>query len=136
MGYRLKEGEVITKKLREGWHAIQHKEKIKWFRTAYKTKLWRNLILTNQRILFLKNDEINYEIPLENVLKAESKRVMKMGSPYITLQLKDGNLIHVVFESIRERVWDSLLGVPLEPQTASRMTKEWEKEINLQINKI
>ena len=57
----------------------------------------------NQRILFLKNDEVDYEISLEDILKAEIKRVMRIGDPYLRLNLKNGKTIHMVFESIGER---------------------------------
>lgn len=136
MEFKPRKGEVVVKEIREGWHAIRHGEKVKWLRTAYKTKLWRQLILTNQRILFLKDDEVAYELSLEDILKAETKRVMRFGDPYLRLHLKNGELAHVVFESIRERAWGSILGVPTEMGTASRITEDWTNEINSQIGNV
>ncbi len=102
LNYKPRKGEVV-KKIKEGWHAIRLDEKVKWFKTAYKTRRWRRPILANQRILFLKNDEVDYEISLEDILKAEIKRVMRIGDPYLRLNLKNGKTIHMVYESIRER---------------------------------
>ena len=95
--------EVVIKKIKEGWHSIRHDKKVKLVKTAYKTNLWRQPILTNQRILFLKNDAVDCEISLEDILKAEIKRVMRIGDPYLRLNLKNGKTIHMVFKSIRER---------------------------------
>ena len=54
-------------------------------------------------ILFLKNEEVDYEISLEDILKAETKRAMRTDDPYLKLNLKNGKPIHMVFKSIRER---------------------------------
>ena len=136
MEFKPRKGEVVVKKIREGWHTIRHGEKVKWLGTAYKTKLWRQLILTNQRILFLRDNEVEHELLLEDVLKAETKRVMRFGDPYLRLHLKSGELAHVVFESIRERAWGSILGVPTEMGTALRITEDWTSEINSQIGNV
>ena len=102
MNYKPRKGEVV-KKIKAGWHAIRLGEKVKWFKTAYQTRRWRRPILANQRILFLKNDVVDCEISLEDILKAEIKRVMRIGGPYLRLNLKNGKTNHMVFESIGKR---------------------------------
>jgi len=40
---------------------------------------------------------------LEDILKTETKRVMRIDDSYLRLNMKNGKPIHMVFESIRER---------------------------------
>ena len=132
---KLRENEVVVKKLGEGWHVIRHGEKIEWLKTAYKRKLFRQPILTNQRLVFLKDGEIDSEIPLENIALAESKRYIHLGTPYLKLVLKDGSIVHMVFENIYQRALDSVLGggYSAEDTDAARFSKEWANEINSRV---
>ena len=129
------ENEVVVKKLGEGWHVIRHGEKIEWLKTAYRRKLFRQPILTNQRLLFLKDGDIDSEIPLENIALAESKRYLRLGTPYLKLVLKNGSIVHMVFENISQRALDTVLGggYSAEDTNAARFSKEWANEINRRV---
>jgi len=134
---KLSEGEVIVKTLGEGWHAVRHGEKIEWFKTAYKRKLFRKPVLTNQRLVFLNNEDIDYEIPLEDIVQTTSKRYLRLGTPYLRLELKNGNIIHIVFENISQRVLDAIFaGGYAEDANQIRLVKAWADEINLHVKEM
>jgi len=129
---RLRENEKIVETLEEGWHAVLHRDPIstrELFKTAYRRGLFRTPVLTNQRLLFLKGDVIDYELPLAEILESRSDRHLRIGTPYMTLRLRDGSDIRIVFECIQERV---LIGAAVEAEIAWRFAKQWAKKISLQ----
>lgn len=132
MKSRLREDEIVVKKLKDGWHAVRHGKSFEWSKTMYRFKLFRNPVLTNQRLLFLKDDAIKHEIPLDNITKAEYKTKLRTN-PYIRLELQDGNATIIVFESLSQRIWDSIIQVHGEVIDGQMITKEWVNEINRQI---
>ena len=134
MGIRLRDGEFVVKALdaEEGYHVVLHGEKIEWFKTAYQSKYFRTPLLTNHRLLFLKGNEVDYEMPLENIREAFYESTLGTN-PRIRLYLQDGSILHVVFESISSRVF---LGSAMEDAGAQRLSKEWIEAINLHINKV
>jgi len=135
MEFKLRENEVIAKTLGEGWHAVCHGNKFQWSKTMYRSKLYRNPVLTNQRLVFLKDSEIDYEVVLENVVEAIPKKVL-WHQPYLELELKDRNTVIVVFESVVQRIVGGIDGSGLgDTLEAERITKAWAAEINLQIKK-
>ncbi len=94
--------------------------------------LFRQMLLTNQRLLFLKNEEIDSEISLTNIKEATFKRYARFGTPYLRLTLQDGNTTHLVFESLIQRTLGAFVPrARAEDTEAERIVKEWEKEINL-----
>jgi len=136
--HRLRENEVIIKTLKEGWHVVRHGEKIEWFKTAYRRKFFRRPVLTNQRFVLLRNGDIDYEVPLQSIVEATFRpfrRHLRLGTPYLRLELKDGSIIHIVFENITQRILDAFSphGARVEDLTAERLAKEWVNEINLQV---
>jgi len=132
---KLRENESIIKSLRDGWHVIRHGEKIEWFKTAYRRRLFRNLVLTNQRLVFLNLGEIDYEIPLGTVAEAVHPKGKLLSKPYFKLILEDGTVMHVVIECLTMRVLDSVSypGSAMEQVEAEKMAKEWAAAINLQL---
>jgi len=133
---KLREGEVAVKTLGEGWHAVCHGNKFQWSKTMYRSKLYRNSVLTNQRLVLLKDSEIDYEVSLENIVKAVPKKVL-WHQPYLKLELKDGNTVIVVFESVVQRIVGGIGGSGLgDTLEAERIAKEWAAEINLQIKSL
>lgn len=133
---KLRENERIVRRFEteEGWHAILHRDGIgasQLFKTAYKRSLFRNPVLTNQRLILFKDGDIDYEVSLENILEATPSRHLRIGTPYLTLQLNDGATIHLVFESISERLY---IGAAVEAAMAWKYAKEWATEIRTQKN--
>ena len=136
MKFELRENETAVKTSQDMWHVVQHGEKIgarEMFKAAYKQSLFRTPLLTNQRLVLLKDREIDYEIPLDNVAEVTSHRQLKIGTPYFRVESTDGEVVNIVFECITERV---VFGAAVESEIAWRMTKEWVTEINRQANMI
>jgi hypothetical protein len=134
--FELREDETVVKTPEDKWHVVQYGEKFgtrEMFKTAYRKSLFRIPLLTNQRLVFLKNREIDHEIPLDNIAEVTSHRQLKIGTPYFRLEFGDGKVINIVFECISERV---LFGAGVESEIAWRMTKEWVAEINRQANMV
>jgi len=131
MESKLRENEVIIKTLKEGWHAVLHGSKYQWSKTMYRFKLFRNPVLTNQRLVLLKGSEIDYEVPLENIVEATHGKAL-WTQPYLRLGLKDGNAHVIVFECLTQKIIHSQYGLG-DSIEAERITKEWAEEINLQI---
>jgi hypothetical protein len=133
MEFKLRDGELVVKALdaEEGYHVVLHGEKIDWFKTAYQSKFFRNPLLTNFRLLFLKGNEVAYEILLDSIEGIIYESTLGTN-PRIRLDLKDGSVLHVVFESISSRVF---LGNAMEDAGAERLSKEWIEAINLQNKK-
>jgi len=133
---KLREGEAVVKTLGEGWHAVCHGNKFQWSKTMYRSKLYRIPVLTNQRLVLLKDNEIDYEVALENVVEAVPKKVLG-HQPYLKLELKDKNTVIVVFESVVQRIAGGIDGSGLgDTLEAERITKAWAAEINLQIKNL
>jgi hypothetical protein len=133
IGFKLRDGELVVKALdaEEGYHVVLHGEKIDWFNTAYQSKYFRTPLLTNFRLLFLKGNEVAYEMPLEDIARTVYESTLGTN-PRIRLELNDGSVLQVVFESISSRVF---LGTAMEDAGAKRLSKEWIEAINLQSKK-
>jgi hypothetical protein len=131
MQFNLRDGEFVVKALdaEEGYHVVLHGEKIEWFKTAYRPEYFRTPLLTNRRLLFLKEKKIDYEIPLDNIQEAIFKSTLGTNAR-IRLDMKDGGVLHIVFESISSRVF---LGNAMENAGAERLSKDWIEAINFQI---
>jgi len=130
--FELREDETVVKTPEDKWHVVQYGEKIgilEMFKTAYRKGLFRTPLLTDQRLVLLKDREIDHEIPLDNIARVTSHRQLKIGTPYFRLESVDGKVTNIVFECISERV---LFGAGVESEIAWRMTKEWVAEINRQ----
>lgn len=92
----------------------------------------RKLVLTNQRIVFLKDKEIDYEIPLKNIKEAVPDSVGFVGNPYLRLELKNGDAVSIVFTCVGVRI---LMGVFLASKQ-KKLTQEWIEAINNQLDKL
>jgi hypothetical protein len=64
-------------------------------------------MLTNQRVVFLKGEDIDYEVPLENIMQAVPDRT-GVRNPYLRLELRDGDAISIAFGCVG---WKMFLGV-------------------------
>jgi hypothetical protein len=132
--FELREDETVVKTPEDKWHVVQYGEEfgtLEMFKTAYRRSLFRTPLLTNQRLVLLKDREMDHEIPLDNIAKVTAHRQLKIGTPYFRVELVDGKVINIIFECISERV---LFGAGVESEIAWRMTKEWVAEINRQVN--
>ncbi len=131
MELQLRDGEYVVRNLdpEEGYHVILHGEKIEWLKAAYRTKLFRTPLLTNYRLVFLKENEndVDYDVPLQDIEKIDYEGGVLGMNPRIKLILMDGSLLQVVFESISSRVY---LGAAWEAAGAQRLSKEWKEAID------
>jgi hypothetical protein len=90
------DNEEILLSLERGWHAIRHGEKYEWSKSAFRFDLARKTILTNKRILFLKNEKIDSIINLSDINEIYPD-VQATGNPYIRIQFKDGTGASIFF---------------------------------------
>ena len=76
MESKLRENETIVRSLEKekDWYAVRHGRKFEWSKSMFRFELLRKLVLTNQRIVFLKDKEIDYEIPLKDIKEAVPAR--------------------------------------------------------------
>lgn len=90
------DGEKTILTLTREFKAIRHGEHLevsKWF---LRFDLSRDLRLTNKRLLFLRDNKITYEIPINNIKEAYRDAALS-GNPIIKLDLKNGSRISIVF---------------------------------------
>lgn len=83
MDLELRENEIIIETLEKekDWYAVRHGRKFEWSKSMFRFELLRKLVLTKQRIVFLKDAEIDYEIPLEDIREAVLDNVGLVGNP-------------------------------------------------------
>lgn len=134
MESKLRENETIVRSLEKekDWYAVRHGRKFEWSKSMFRFELLRKLVLTNQRIVFLKDKEINYEIPLKDIKEALPASVGFAGNPYLRLELKNGDAISIIFQCVGVR---SLMGIFLLSKQ-KKLTKEWTNTINSQLSMI
>lgn len=134
LSFEPRENEVVIKTLEteKDWYAVRHGRKFEWSKSMFRFELLRKLVLTNQRIIFLKDEEIDYEIPLEDIVEAVPDRVGFAGNPYLRLELKNGDAVSIIFQCVGVR---SFMGIFLLSKQKN-LTKKWIEEINLQIRGI
>lgn len=133
MESKLKENEIIVKSLEKekDWYAVRHGRKFEWSKSMFRFELLRKLVLINQRIVFLKGEETDYEIPLKDIKEAVPDRVGFAGNPYLRLELKNGDAVSIIFTCVGIR---SLMGIFLLSKQ-SKLTKEWIDAINSQLSR-
>lgn len=131
MDFELRENEVIIETLEreKDWHAVRHGRKFEWSKSMFRFELLRKLVLTNQRIAFLKDEEIDYEISLEDIAEAVPDNVGFAGNPYLRLELKNGDAISIIFQCVGVRVFMGIFLVSKQ----KKLTKKWTKAINAQL---
>lgn len=131
MNFETKKNEVVVETLEEekDWYAVRHGREFEWSKSMLRFELLRKLVLTNQRIVFLKDTEIDYEIPLEDIAKAVPDNVGFAGNPYFRLELKNGDAISVIFQCVGIRVF---MGIFLLSKQR-KLTDKWVDTINSQL---
>ena len=134
MESKLRENETIVKSLekKKDWYAVRHGRKFEWSKSMFRFELLRKLVLTNQRVIFLKDEEIRYEIPLKDIKEVVPARVGFAGNPYLRLELKNGDAVSIIFQCVGVR---SLMGIFLLSKQR-KLTKEWINAINSQLSMI
>lgn len=132
MESKLRENETIVRSLEKekDWYAVRHGRKFEWSKSMFRFELLRKLVLTNQRIVFLKDKEIDYEIPLKDIKEAVPARVGFAGNPYLRLELENGEAVSIIFQCVGVR---SLMGIFLASKQR-KLTKEWINTINSQLS--
>ena len=114
------------------WYAVRHGRKFEWSKSMFRFELLRKLVLTNQRVAFLKNEESDYEIPLKETKETVHATVGFLGNPYLRLELKNGDAVSIIFTCVGIR---SLMGIFLLSKQR-KLTKEWIDAINSQLSMI
>jgi hypothetical protein len=130
--FKLREKETIVKTLEKekDWYAVRHGRKFEWSKSMFRFELLRKLVLTNQRIVFLKDEKIDYEIPLKDIKEAVPASVGFAGNPYLRLELKNGDAVSIIFQCVGVR---SFMGIFLVSKQR-KLTKEWINAINSQLS--
>ncbi len=82
--------------LEGSWHVVRHGRRFDWSNSIFLFELLRKPILTNKRIILLNGEEIDYELPIRNVLRAEEEMVAT-GNPYLRIELKSGDAVSLDF---------------------------------------
>ena len=124
--FGLQDDEVAVKTLGGGWRAVRHGRTFEWSKSMFRFDLLRKLVLTNQRIVLLKDDVVEYEVPLENVREAVVDRA-GIGNPYIRIDTKDNDVISIALVNPSP----SLLPYSRLAEW-NKLTQEWANAINEQ----
>ena len=96
MEFKLRESEVVIKKLEKDWRIVLHGKKFEWSKAFLRFELLRDPILTNQRLVILENSEVEHEIPISSIELIE--RVSSLiGMPYVRIKLLDGKTFSLAF---------------------------------------
>jgi CRISPR/Cas system-associated endonuclease Cas1 len=95
----------------------------------FRFELLRKLVLTNQRVVFLKEEDIDHEIPIENIREVTLDSI-GTGNPYLRMELKNGDAVSIFFHCIGMKMF---LGAFYLIGKHKRLTKEWTDAINNQI---
>jgi len=120
---------IETLEKNKDWYAVRHGRKFEWSKSMFRFELLRKLVLTNRRIVFLKDAEIDYEIPLKDVSEAVRDKVGLSGNPYLILELKNGEAFSIIFQCVGVR---SLKGIFLLSKQ-NELTQKWIEAINTQL---
>jgi len=131
LDFELRENEVVIETLEKekDWYAVRHGRKFEWSKSMFRFELLRKLVLTKQRIVFLKEAEIDYEIPLEDIREAVPDNVGLAGNPYLRLELKNGDAVSIIFQCVGVRVF---MGIFLLSKQ-KKLTQKWIEKINAQL---
>jgi hypothetical protein len=131
LDFEPRENEVVIETLEKekDWYAVRHGRKFEWSKSMFRFELLRKLVLTNQRIVFLKDAEIDYEIPLEDIREAVPDNVGLAGNPYLRLELKNGDAVSIIFQCVGVRVF---MGIFLLSKQR-KLTQKWIEAINAQL---
>jgi hypothetical protein len=106
----LKEDERVILELEADWKVISHGWKLsdKEMRKGY---LWgdlRGLLLTDRRLVLMRDNEIVHEVPVENMKEADWKIagnvILAYAIPYLRIELKNGEAESLAFVHSRMRV--------------------------------
>jgi len=82
--------------LEGGWRVVRHGRRFNWSNSIFLFELLRKPILTNKRIILLNGEEIDYELPIRNVLRAEEETVAA-GNSCLRIELKNGDAVSLDF---------------------------------------
>ena len=74
-----------------GWRCIRHGSKIGYYKNE---ELLRKPVLTNKRLILLKGEKIDYEIPIDTIERVESA---DSENPYLEIMLKNGEAFSLDF---------------------------------------
>lgn len=92
----LLEGEEIIRDLEGGWHVVRHGRKFEWSKSMFRFELLRKPVLTNKRLILLKGEEIDYELPIGDIKNVEGDTA-GAGNPYLRIELKNGEGVSLAF---------------------------------------
>ncbi len=94
--FSLLESEEIELELENDWQVIQHGESFEWSKSMFHFELLRKPLLTNKRIVLLKDNEIDFELPIDLLNSVEVKALFS-GNSYLKLHLKNGDVTSFMF---------------------------------------
>jgi len=116
-------------RLEKGWYAVRHGEKYEWSKSLFRFDLLRDLVLTKKAIYFLKDNEIDSEILLDQISEVYPD-AQALGNPYIRLKFKNGGGASIFFGVASPKMFLGALYV-IGKQKA--LTERWVNAINNQI---
>jgi hypothetical protein len=125
----LSEGEQVLKELEGGWQAVLHGEKFEWSKSMFRFELLRRSILTNKRLILLKGEEVDYTLPLGEIVDVEADST-GVGNPYLRMKLKNGKGVSLFFTCVSVKMF---LGALYMVSKQRSIVSQWVQAINNQI---
>ncbi|MCP8309823.1 MAG: hypothetical protein H3Z54_14255 [archaeon] len=122
----LLENEKVLRELESGWHCVRHGRKFEWSKSMFRFELLRKPVLTNKRLILLKGEEIDYEIPIEAIESVEPDTA-GAGNPYLRMKLKNGEGISLAFGCVSPKMF---LGAFYLLGKSRSIMDQWVQSIN------
>ncbi|UCH38140.1 MAG: hypothetical protein JSV76_03005 [Candidatus Bathyarchaeota archaeon] len=125
--FGLNDDEILLKSLiaEKDWYVVTCGRTFTWSKTLFRREFLRKIILTTQRVIFLRANEIDSAIPVDVISRAVYDRA-RTGDSYLRLELKNGDATSVIF---RHEGLQRLMGI-FRLAAQNQITQEWILAIN------
>lgn len=122
----LLEDEKLIRELEGGWNVVRHGKKFEWSKSMFRFGLLRKPVLTNKRLVLLKGEKIDYELPIEDIKSVESDTA-GAGNPYLRMELKNGEGVSLAFACTGFKMF---LGASYLIGKSRSIVDQWVQSIN------
>jgi hypothetical protein len=125
--FGLNDDEILLKSLmaEKDWYVVTCGRTFTWSKALFHHEFLRKMILTTQRVVFLRANEIDLAISVDVINRAVYDRA-RNGDSYFRLELKNGDAISVIFRHVGLQ---RLMGI-FRLAAQNQITQEWILAIN------
>lgn len=127
MLFRLNDDEILLKSLiaDKDWYVVTCGRTLTLSKALFRREFLRKMMLTTQRVVFLRANEIDSAISVDAISRAVYDRA-RNGDSYLRLEFKNGDAISVIFQ---HGGIQRLMGI-FRLAAQNQITQEWILAIN------